>query len=163
MPDSAGHSGTRGLARTRGRIGGLPFRRTFMALGDGNRKLAVWRTYAHRSANRPATASMSTSTNGYHPHREGASDDRHPDPHHRYPHGQYPRRRPGCRLALLHRHPRLHRPARPPAPPPRSSGIRTVSLPVDGQDDALHFYTDTLGFTVLPHNPPPATMSSPYG
>jgi lactoylglutathione lyase len=36
------------------------------------------------------------------------------------------------------------------------TGIRTVSIPVDNQDAALHFYVDTLGFTVLRDNPTPS-------
>ena len=35
------------------------------------------------------------------------------------------------------------------------TGIRTVSIPVDDQDAALRFYTETLGFTVLRDNPTP--------
>jgi lactoylglutathione lyase len=35
------------------------------------------------------------------------------------------------------------------------SGIRTVSIPVNDQDAALHFYTDTLGFTLVRDNPTP--------
>lgn len=35
------------------------------------------------------------------------------------------------------------------------TGIRTVSIPVDDQDAALHFYAGTLGFTVLHDNPTP--------
>jgi lactoylglutathione lyase len=35
------------------------------------------------------------------------------------------------------------------------TGVRTVSIPVDDQDAALHFYTATLGFTVLRDNPTP--------
>jgi catechol 2,3-dioxygenase-like lactoylglutathione lyase family enzyme len=34
------------------------------------------------------------------------------------------------------------------ATPTHITGIRTVSIPVDNQDAALAFYTDTLGFTV---------------
>jgi lactoylglutathione lyase len=41
------------------------------------------------------------------------------------------------------------------ATPTRITGIRTVSIPVDDQDAALRFYTDTLGFTVLRDNPTP--------
>jgi catechol 2,3-dioxygenase-like lactoylglutathione lyase family enzyme len=39
------------------------------------------------------------------------------------------------------------------ATPTHITGIRTVSIPVDDQDAALRFYTDTLGFTVLRDNP----------
>jgi lactoylglutathione lyase len=35
------------------------------------------------------------------------------------------------------------------------TGIRTVSIPVDDQDAALRFYTETLGFGVLRDNPTP--------
>jgi lactoylglutathione lyase len=35
------------------------------------------------------------------------------------------------------------------------TGIRTVSIPVDDQDAALRFYTETLGFRVLRDNPTP--------
>lgn len=35
------------------------------------------------------------------------------------------------------------------------TGIRTVSVPVDNQDAALRFYTDTLGFALLRDDPTP--------
>jgi lactoylglutathione lyase len=35
------------------------------------------------------------------------------------------------------------------------TGVRTVSIPVDNQDTALRFYTDTLGFTKLRDNSTP--------
>jgi lactoylglutathione lyase len=35
------------------------------------------------------------------------------------------------------------------------TGVRTVSIPVDSQDDALRFYVDTLGFTKLRDTPTP--------
>jgi lactoylglutathione lyase len=39
--------------------------------------------------------------------------------------------------------------------PTHITGIRTVSIPVNDQDAALHFYTDNLGFTLLRDNPSP--------
>jgi catechol 2,3-dioxygenase-like lactoylglutathione lyase family enzyme len=37
----------------------------------------------------------------------------------------------------------------------RITGVRTVSIPVEDQDDALTFYTETLGFDLLRDAPLP--------
>lgn len=41
------------------------------------------------------------------------------------------------------------------APKPVITGVRTVSVPVDDQEQALRFYVDTFGFTVLRDEPIP--------
>ncbi|WP_200215467.1 VOC family protein [Micromonospora coerulea] len=41
------------------------------------------------------------------------------------------------------------------APKSVITGVRTVSVPVDDQEQALRFYLDTLGFTVLRDEPIP--------
>ena len=41
------------------------------------------------------------------------------------------------------------------APTSAITGVRAISIPVDDQDAALHFYVDTLAFSVVRDNPTP--------
>ena len=41
------------------------------------------------------------------------------------------------------------------ATPTHITGVRTISIPVNDQETAMHFYVETLGFAVMRDNPTP--------